>query len=64
MTFGYFVKKSFHPCHCPVAHQFKNPVADADPAHAVMNPSRAKPFLGNNKTVPLGTEKVFLRHPA
>ena len=39
-------------------------MADADPAHAVMNPTRSQPFLGNDKAASLRSQQVFLGNPA
>ena len=48
----------------PCAHEIESSVADADPAHTVMDTAGTQPFLGNDKPVALFTQKILLRHTA
>jgi len=46
------------------AQKVERAVADADPAHAVVYAPRTQALLRNHESVPLGAQKVFLRHAA
>ena len=46
------------------AHEVEGAVADADPAHAVVDAARTEPLLRDNEPVAFRAEQIALRHAA
>src|SRR5438552_14981339 len=61
LLFGERLTKRF-PLQSISAHHLETPLSGTDPAHAMLNPSRAETCLGQFKSLSSFAEKISYRH--